>query len=783
MKKIVALIVFLPLFLQANIYKFSFCGGYYDMGSRSILLLDQTLISDPSLYPFLNCLDSTFCAPFGNATEVNSYDNLNEWERYFDHKLDKEAIIKGFYRTSFLDFDKFLKDHTSKNYVPKNELERYILASPNKKELLQYFWFAKKCELIYTGKYELENSWYQGEGFGNSEKDLQKMYQEAVDLYANTQDAFLKNRIGFQIVRLAFELGNPAQTNEMFETYMKYDENSKYIYYRAMERNATMLYKHGKKVESLQQFWQVFENLQDRKSIVFLSLQRLPMLGLDLSNHLSENELVHFFQGFYGNHIAALQEILKINPNSTYAEVLAMRYFDSLHEMYFGGNLYNEEDELVYDHLSKAETIVNNQLDNATVKNKELWSIFKGIIEIAKEDYEAATATFSKTYNNKAYKNQADIFAYVLKVLNVKEFDIYAMDRLFLELKGNKNLFNNHGVRGFYFRKISQLYAENDQKIIGQFLSYQSKHYSKNKVAKNDVLTTNFDASNFFYEQHKYLEEKDLLKLKELITAISRTELEHFIVSLLPKDNEDFINEMLGTYYLRENDLEEAIIYFIQIKKPKQFYREGIRNSLFSAAIREYFNINFLQQSDRFHENYKDIFYAPEIDEDHYVDNKLLLAKTLMKLEALAEEDEVNAGAYYYMLGNAWYNLSELGWFVNTLHYLHYGNDGRNAVKGYDDWSDEDAAFDSGMLERATFYYDKATETTSSDEIKAKATFFKAKAAMCFDAIWNDGNYTVGDFCGDHASNFEELKSYKDTQFYQEVIRECTYYQAYLQGN
>jgi len=781
MKKIFLSILFIPILLNANIYKFNFCGDYFDYGIRSILLLDQTLVSDPSLYPFLNCLDTNFCEPFGNATNLVSYDNLDEWEKYFNHKLSKEAIRKGFYETSYLDFDRFLKDHASKGYVAKNELEQFILEASNEEELLRYFWFAKKCELIYKGNYELENSWYQGESVSKSEEDLNRIYLEAIKLYEETQDAFLKNRIGFQIVRLAFELGNPERANEVFDTYMKYDESSKYIYYKAMERNATMLYKRGKKVESLQSFQQVFENLQDRKDAVFLSLQRLPMRGLAVNKHSSENELLHFFYGFYGNHIAELTELVEINPNSTYAEVLAMRYFDSLHESFFTAILSQNIDESLYENVAKAEAIVRSQLNNSTVKNKELWSIFKGIIEIVKRDYKAATTTFTKKYTNTAYKNQADIFAYTIKVLQIQNFDTYAMDRLFLELKGNKNLYNNHGVRGFYFKKMAQLYANKDQKIISEFLSYQSKHYSENKVANNDVLATNFDASNFFYDQHKYLEETDLLKLKKLITASSRTELEDFIISLFPKDKEDFVNEMLGTYYLKENNLAEAIKYFKLIKQPQKYYQEGIRNSLFSAAVNEYFNVSFLEQSDRFHEKYKSVLYPSEINKEYYLDNKLLLAQTLLKLEKLAKEDTENASAYYFMLGNAWYNLSEYGWFVNTLHYLREGNDGRNHIKGYDDWEDTKVA--SRMIEKAVVYYDKAIEVATSDELKAKATFYKAKAAMCFEASWQDGKYVVSEFCGDHSTNFEKLNTYKDTKFYKEIIKECTYFKAYTQRN
>ncbi|MEM6718407.1 MAG: hypothetical protein AAF611_03730 [Bacteroidota bacterium] len=785
MKKIVLLLTLLPALLSAKVYTFSFCGFYYDPGVRDILLLDQTLISDPSLYPFLNCKDARFCEPFGNASDVDSYDNLEEWERYFNQALTKDDIRKGFYHPTFLDFDKFLRDYTSKNYQPKTELERYILKASNKEELLHYFWFAKKCELIYKEKYELERSWYQGESIATTTEDIQKMYQEAIDLYSKTQDAFLKNRIGFQIVRLAFELGMPEKTNELFETYMKYDERSKYIYYKAMERNATMLYKSGNKVESLRQFRQVFENLQDRKDDVFLSLLRLPMRDLDLSNHSQENELLHFLYGFYGNSVIELEEILKINPNSSYAEVLAMRYFDSLHEIYFGGSLDSEEEEVFIENIANVAAIVDNQLNNSTVKNKELWSIFKGITEIVKGEYEAATQTFTKTYNNTAYRNQAEIFVYAIKVVQLKDLDIYAMDRLFLELKGTKNLYGNHGVRGFYFQKMAQLYAENGQKIIAAFLDYQPEHYATVKVAEGDELASNFYASDFLYEMHKYLEENELLAVKALITATSKTELEHLIVSMFPDDKDDFINEMLGTYYLRENDLEQAISYFNQVKDPESYYQEGIRNSLFSIAISEYFNVSFLEQSDRFHKDYPDIFTTPEINKEYYKDNKLLLAKTLQRLENLAQEDAVNAGAYYYMLGNAWYNLSELGWFVNTLHYLNSGNDTRYAIVGDDDFGSEDGIRDSSMLERALNYYVKAYEFTSDEEIKAKAAFGKAKSEMCYDSSWNDsaGQRIVTDFCQEHAIGFEQLQELENTKFYQEVINECTYFKAYLQGN
>lgn len=783
MKKIFLLFIFVPIALNANKYKFNFCGGYYDPSDRNILLLDQSLISDASLYPFLNCTDTAFCAPFENTGTVHAYDNLDEWEQYFNYKLSKNAIIKGFYLTSYLDFDKFLKDHISKNYVAKNELERFILASSNKKELLQYFWFAKKCELIYTGKYELEYSWYQGESIATTKDDLNKMFKEAIALYEETQDAFLKNRIGFQIVRLAFELGNPEHANEVFEKYMKYDESSKYIYYKAMERNATMLYRGGKKVESLTSFLEVFENLQSRKGAVFLSLERLPMRELDLSKHTKENELLHFLYGFNGDPVMEAAEILAINPNSSYAEVLAMRYFDSLHQAFFTANISTEDDEFLYENISKMNAIVVNQLNNSSVKNKEFWSIFKGIIDIVDGDYEAATAVFAKKYTIAKYKNQAAIFAFIIKVLQIDGFDKYAMDRLFLELKNKKNLYGNHGVRRFYFQKIAQLYAEDDQKIISEFLSYTSSYEAKNKVAKDDVLASNFSATNFIYEQYKYLDIEDLRKLKKLITVTSKTELEHFIVSLFPKDKEGFVNEMIGTYFLRENKLEDAINYFNLLENPKMYYREGLRNSLFSGAISEYFNVSFLAQSDRFHEKYQALLYTSEIDDEYYIDNKLLLAKTLVKLEKLAIEDPGNAGAYYYMLGNAWYNLSELGWFVNTLHYLNGGNDGRNYLSEYNYETDENEVFDSMLIDRAVSYYNKVIEVSTSEELKAKATFYLAKAGMCFDTTWdeNTSNYIVDIFCGDHEVNFKELESYKNTKFYQEVIKECTYFRTYTQ--
>jgi hypothetical protein len=128
------------------------------------------------------------------------------------------------------------------------------------------------------------------------------------------------------------------------------------------------------------------------------------------------------------------------------------------------------------------------------------------------------------------------------------------------------------------------------------------------------------------------------------------------------------------------------------------------------------------------------------------------------------------------MLGNAWYNLSARGWFINTLFYT--GNNSRRSILGYNDYEkNEKNELNNSPKEWANKYYDQVLSAKGSKESRAKATFMLAKNNYCYST--NDaGKVQV---CEEHSGYFQELNTtYKNTQFENEVIKECSWYRSYL---
>ncbi len=70
-----------------------------------------------------------------------------------------------------------------------------------------------------------------------------------------------------------------------------------------------------------------------------------------------------------------------------------------------------------------------------------------------------------------------------------------------------------------------------------------------------------------------------------------------------------------------------------------------------------------------------------------YRDNKIKLSEIIIKLKRLDQIHPDKAADYYYRIGNAWYNMSQKGWFMNNSYYI--GNDHRNSISG-SSYSDDD---------------------------------------------------------------------------------------------
>ncbi len=171
-------------------------------------------------------------------------------------------------------------------------------------------------------------------------------------------------------------------------------------------------------------------------------------------------------------------------------------------------------------------------------------------------------------------------------------------------------------------------------------------------------------------------------------------------------------------------------------------------------------------------------------DCDHLAPQKIKYSK-LIFLEKLKEmKDNIAKGTDIYnnamLLGNAFYNIS------------HYGNARffyESAVLGDSHYSPFtiDSVFVPMLTANsvANKYYKLALENAADDEQKAKCNYMMAK---CGRNEWYNRNYytnkeneySYDDKISGDWKIFDGLSQYSHTKYYQEVLKECGYFNAYV---
>ncbi len=769
----------------------NFCGYSAEYEELYYPIVNQQIISDVSLFPFLHCPWETFCNDFEGAGNID--ENLKEWQDFFGNNISTQDITELIYGGK----QQFYENLKNQKGNGKEKLASNIPQNL-RNDFANYMLLAIGCEGIYSNN-DGGNGWYQGEN-NDSADDKPKLLEQALAGYKNTNNTFLRNRYGFQIVRLSHYLQNNEAALRYFESMLQDTPQTHYIFNLALEQKSGAAYNMKKLRESILGYLEVYKNIPSRRRVCALSLKYFdwsnPQLADDFTTKENFSEIQYFFKSFYANGDISVEmnNLEKSEPNSAYLEVLAIREIDKLQTEVFNNGYYdwtqenNDETEstkknLDMPTLKSLQQLAKRQIENKKVTNTDFWRIILAATYLKNEDYENGLKVVSKIPFTSAMSAQAKHLALAIEVLKLKFVDREKIGALYERLKNDPDLFSYYPISAFFFNKIAGLYRENDNIVIGTFglIEYFGPQANVTWQTVEEKLGTNY---NLNYKSD-FVEENVISALQNFIDIPNKNGYEKLILSKLNDNPQDYAYDLKGTYLFSQNRLDEAIAVFKKVKSTDNYWANNIRPEIFAGAIREYFDTPFEKQSDKMQFKYKDFLTKKGVTfntkPESYADNKLLLAQLIKELENMAREDSKNAADYYYMIGNAWYNMSNEGWFLNTLHYI--GNDDRNHILGYNYTRDGEQFTQSVFTQTATKYFQKALNAQGNKETKAKATFMLAKTNYC--ATYTEGSnygYRV-DVCGDHKTYFESLKNeYDDTQFQNQVLKECSWYRVFIQN-
>ena len=763
------------------------CGYFPEYDELYYPIIDQRIVGDSSLYPFLNCPMSTFCEYPGTRTAVQ--ENLEDWRKFFGKNLSEEVLVQLIYKETLGWYQKLEANEP-------NVVNGILATKINKnlqKPFARYMMLARQCEGISSNN-SGGRGWYQGE-YDDTDDRKPELLELALKNYKTETNTFLKNRYGYQIVRLAHYLQENEAALQFFESFLELQSETPYIYYLALEQRSGAAYNLKRLPEATKGFLEVYLKVPSRRETCALSLKYIDWSNPQLSDtFFAQNgfgEIEPFFKSYYlkGSVAREMQKLQTKNPASPYLEVMAIREVDKLQNRLFdihyydSSDYFDNEDSFDSETLRTLQEIAKSQIENKNVPRKDFWRIVLSATYLRNNDYENAALFASKVSKNSELFVQAKRLSFAIATLRLTTVDRNEIDKLFNQLKADQQLYESRPVTAFFFNFISDLYRKNDNVIVSLLgsLNYGGEN---SKYTWEGVLSDIGNHSGFYYK-NEFIEDNIIQQLQGFIDLTNKTDYEKLIISKLKSNPQDYVNELRGTWYFQQNKLDEAISNFRKIGNPSAFYGKYIRPEMFSGALREYFNVPFADQSDKINLKYESLFAdnAQKTEEEEtYPDNKLKLAQTFQKLEELAKSDPKNAADYYYMLGNAWYNISERGWFLNSLHYV--GNNDRNYILDYDYYSDgQKNGGDSEFAKTATRYFQKVLAAQGNKETKAKATFMLAKTNYCFtEEKTSDYKYRV-DVCGGHKDYFQTLKNdYSDTAFEAQVIRECSWYRNFLEN-
>ncbi|MEN8897422.1 MAG: hypothetical protein ABF251_01790 [Nonlabens sp.] len=769
----------------------AFCGWDPSWDDFYYPIIDQYSLVNNEYHAFLNCPNTPFCDTISSDSPSS---NLQEWFVHLNGEFTKEELVDLIFKrpVEWLlgeeGFEKYDDDLGKRFNKPKYHFFK------------EYLILAKQTQNTSSDS-SSGIGWYQGESYDYEYQqrsvDKRELLSRALELVAMAPDDFMKNRAGFQAVKMAHYLQENEAAIRYFNTILKKESSNNYIYYRAMEEMAGAAYNENLQTLAANSYLEVYKQLPDRRNTCAISLRFLNWELLENNKEFltaqKNSDIKSFFKTFHGrgDAIREMEHIAEFNVNSAYLEVLAVRYLDQMQAAIFEHNAYGyyEDAEIDEKYPKKLQLFAKGLLNNTKLKNKDLWSLVVTTTHLYLKENTTAlnyiTTLNPQQKNLKHFKRLKEAVVF----MDIKYLDRIRINQSYERISSDVDLKTHQPTVAAFFNHISALYKEANNPIVSVLASINYDAYS-NKDSYDWNMVGKFHGDSWEYNsKYFYLNEQYINSFDAFVSLKNPTLFEKTILKRMKTAPKDYVHDLRGTYYLRTDQLEKAMQEFIKVKTPEVFWEKGLRTELFSASIKEWMNIPFADISNDFHIKYEEvlgenvIIADSSMEREAYRDNKIKLTEVLTRLKQLAERDKNNTADYYYMMGNAWYNMSHLGWFMNNSFYIT--NDQRNSVIG-SKYGDVELTIESDhsfILEQANAYLLKGLASEKgSKETNAAILFMLAKTNSCVNEGYNsDTNNVTFQLCDDHQEYFDLLEQeYLDTEYAQNVLKECSWFSNYV---
>jgi hypothetical protein len=748
---LISLMLLLPLPRAYACGYVDFTRPYYNLFDPNLMLTDEF---SPLFYTAPLYSDNWI---YG---EYSQKQNIAEWVKYLDNKVDFNALSEMIYDTRNQD----LETASHGTYAGGNKALHYLMAN-GRGEILNYIVFAKKCEKYCNISYY----WDEKPEDGGQEA----LIEEGKKGMLNNSSPFLKLRYAFQTVKLLHLYNRFKECITLFDDFIAPLKSESIIKYWALDHKAGALMKLKRRAQGLYLFSRVFKECPSRRYTSLYSFRvESQEEWEECLNYCKSNEekaTLYFLRAMNPSSVA-LEEMVQIHsldPDSTYLPLLTVREInklenelltDELERNYIyirnKGGEYDNKQLLSY--LADLKKFVAGVLKQNKAKDRVFWLISSAYLDFLSFDPEAAKDKLKGiSPKNTGYLKQLRIINVALAIVNLHKIDLAAENQVMaLLLEACPEGIGDQDIARYV---LDFFYFFLDEKELAK--KYGCHHYFYDLRYNPDLSLINDLLGIVNKNEYTLFEKYLILRFNAYFSG-------NYIISpALVRRGQGFrglsfvLLDMKATLLLLADKIDEA--YVIYSALPEDFWAEDKALDPFTSAI---------------------------TGGNEKLITRLEFAHKLLELKKKIKQDPQDALSYY-MLGNAYYNITYFSKSANLVSYF-------NSDAYYTGFTD---------CTKALSYYKKALELAKNRELKAECCFMLANCRQnMFTLEYNahDYGYSYGygyqkrkeyifedrfkenekqKVLKGYREYFKLLKDeYADTNFYQEVIKECEYFSFYV---
>lgn len=494
--------------------------AWSDPDSDYFNLFTQSIIKDKSYLPFLHNYSSRFYTDY-KPSQIPD-ENIESWRKFFGNQMSYSETDYLVNKISLNDLNELKKG--SPNNPLLNKLGNSFYTKY--REAIDYLIEAKYLEPYMRINYvEDANSFYyrENENTKNAQQlDYRKTTSALISLYNATKNPKIKQRYGYQLVRLNHYTRNYDDALQAFKTYVLPNKLKGTVYYMALDQLAGAQRGLEMGNEANWNFFQVFINSKSRKESAFVSMKLSDSASfsnvLKRAANNEEKNMAYFLLGYedFTNPIPMMEKMYEIDPDSEILKVMAARSINELERNYLPTYYYASKDS----NINSDKKEHTGETEKKEIEKKELsfWQkivlFFKNLFGGKKSD---KTNEKSEQSNDELFENP---------------------DRIPTYIKNNAYYYSQNENEKDFLNDLEKFTSKTKEKskdeywqIADAYLKFLKKDYKESSEILSEIKTNN----------PEYLEE--IKRMKVLNDIVSQPKIDSEYEDHLMKNYAEYFIE------------------------------------------------------------------------------------------------------------------------------------------------------------------------------------------------------------------------------------------------